>query len=368
MTRLIAAGLRESGIKVLAKTTGSKPVLILPDGTEREIARAGTPSVREQVRLVSLAAREGVDALVVETMSIGGENLRAETGAVLRPRLLALTNARPDHLEAMGGDGDGVARTLTEAFVAGARVLLPAEEARPVFESAAKRRGAEVVPVGSDPADAVPADLVMDVPTEFEPNFRLSLAALRSLGVARETAVRGMAKAAPDSGSLRIWDVPAGEPARRAFCVSAFAANEPVSSAMAVAKVRAMIGTTSAPSPAITGAGKPFLVGLLCLREDRGDRTLQWVKAAAAGFFDDYERVVLIGVPARAAARSLRRRRARGQGRFTIASKPDPKTIMDECVRAASGEPVVVIGLGNIVGPGERFVGYWQEAGKPHGH
>src|SRR5512137_2539029 len=51
VTRLIAAGLRASGAKVLAKTTGSKPVVILPDGSEREIARAGPPSVREQVRI-----------------------------------------------------------------------------------------------------------------------------------------------------------------------------------------------------------------------------------------------------------------------------------------------------------------------------
>ena len=45
VTRLIAAGLRASGAKVLAKTTGSKPVLILPDGSEREIARPGPASI-----------------------------------------------------------------------------------------------------------------------------------------------------------------------------------------------------------------------------------------------------------------------------------------------------------------------------------
>ncbi len=71
VTRLIAAGLRASGAKVLAKTTGSKPMLILPDGSEREIARPGGASVREQVRLVTLAARLGADTLVAEMMSIG---------------------------------------------------------------------------------------------------------------------------------------------------------------------------------------------------------------------------------------------------------------------------------------------------------
>ena len=69
---------------------------------KQEIARAGLPSIREQVRLVSRAARIGADALVVEMMSIGEECLRAESGKILRPGVLALTNVRADHLDAMG--------------------------------------------------------------------------------------------------------------------------------------------------------------------------------------------------------------------------------------------------------------------------
>ncbi len=38
MTRLIAACLREAGYSVLAKTTGSKPIIIFPDGEEKECA------------------------------------------------------------------------------------------------------------------------------------------------------------------------------------------------------------------------------------------------------------------------------------------------------------------------------------------
>jgi hypothetical protein len=45
-TRLIAAGLRASGARVLAKTTGSKPRLVFPDGSEREIPRPGPASIR----------------------------------------------------------------------------------------------------------------------------------------------------------------------------------------------------------------------------------------------------------------------------------------------------------------------------------
>src|SRR5712691_4535149 len=47
-TRLIAAGLRAGGRRVVAKTTGSQPRLILPDGSEAAWPRRGPASVREQ--------------------------------------------------------------------------------------------------------------------------------------------------------------------------------------------------------------------------------------------------------------------------------------------------------------------------------
>src|SRR5438132_333371 len=50
-TRLIAAGLRAGGRRVLAKTTGAQPRLILPNGSEEIWPRRGPASVREQARL-----------------------------------------------------------------------------------------------------------------------------------------------------------------------------------------------------------------------------------------------------------------------------------------------------------------------------
>ena len=58
-TRLIAAGLRAGGRRVLAKTTGSEPRLILPDGREEDWPRRGPASIREQVRLPRARAQLG---------------------------------------------------------------------------------------------------------------------------------------------------------------------------------------------------------------------------------------------------------------------------------------------------------------------
>ena len=356
VTRLVAAGLRASGARVLAKTTGSKPVLILPDGSERVIARAGGASIREQVRLVALAAELGADTLVAEMMSIGPECLRVESRRILRPGMLAVTNVRLDHLDDMGWDKDAIARTLASAVPDGADVFVPEEEVREAFSGAARSAGARLHRVTraerrEGTGEGIPERLP---PGEFEPNIRLARAVLGALSVDREAADRGIAGAAPDAGSLRIRRGLFGRPPRPATCVSLFAANEPESSAAALAEVLGYIPR----------AGRP-LVGLLALREDRGDRTLQWVRAAGEGFFRDFAAVVLVGPPARPALRRIRRTKPPGATQFSAAGGGSPEAVMDRVMAAVAGEPLVV-GLGNFVGPGEALVRHWESEGTAH--
>jgi poly-gamma-glutamate synthase PgsB/CapB len=358
VTRFVAAGLRASGARVLAKTTGSAPVLIFPDGSEREIVRPGRASVREQVRLVALAAELGADTLVAEMMSIGPECLAVESRRILRPGTLALTNVRLDHLDDMGRDRVAIARTLASAVPRGADVFVPDEEAHAAFEDAARRSGAKLHRVaredrgeGAGGGPALPLG-------EFEPNRRLARAVLLSLGIDRATADRGLAAAAPDPGNLRISHGLFGRPPRPATCVSLFAANEPESSAAALADVRSRLPLPRRP-----------LVGLLSLREDRGDRTLQWVRAAGDGYFGDFAAVVLAGPQARAALRLVRRA---GRGappsmtRFSASGAASPEVLMDLVMATVAGEPVVV-GLGNFVGLGGSIARYWECRENAHG-
>ena len=353
VTRLVAAGLRGAGLRVLAKTTGSKPVLILPDGSEQEVPRPGPASIREQVRLVSLAARTGVDILVSEMMSVCPECLAVESRRILRPGTLALTNVRLDHLEAMGRRKDDVARALTAAIPERAEIFLPEEEVYPIFAERAAGSASNLHPIGlSSAGSGHGPDQALPF-LEHEPNVRLALAVLVSLGLDRETALRGMASAAPDPGSLRIWRGRFGDPPRPAVCVNAFAANEPESSAAALALALARVPLAARP-----------LVGILSLREDRGDRTLQWVRAAADGFFRGFARAVLVGPPAAAALRKVRRSSGPAGTVFSFFAGTSPAALMDHVFSVVAGEPVVV-GLGNIVGPGEKVVRYWEERGEP---
>ncbi len=354
VTRLVASGLRASGAKVLAKTTGSRPVVIFPDGSEREIVRHGPPSAREQARLVGLAARLGADTLVAEMMSVGGEALAVESRRILRPSVLAVTNVRLDHLDEMGPDKDAIARTMAAAVPDRAEVFLPEEESRPAFAEEAARRGAKLRPVAPGPADtgsSAPASLPQG---EFEPNRRLARAVLLSLGLDERTIERGFRQASPDAGSLRIVSGVFGRPPRPAVCASLFAANDPESSGIALRQL-----LTAFPV-----AGRP-LVGLLVLREDRGDRTLQWVRAAAAGFFRDFSSVFLAGLPARAALARIRRRPGPTGPVYALIEERAPAALMEKLVSAVVGEPLIV-GLGNFVGLGEDIVTHWLDKGTGH--
>ncbi|MGZ5469117.1 MAG: poly-gamma-glutamate synthase PgsB [Candidatus Aminicenantales bacterium] len=353
ITRLVAAGLRASGAKVLAKTTGSKPVVILPDGSEREIIRTGPASVREQVRLVELAASSGAGVLVVEMMSIGAECLAAESERILRPQTLAVTNVRLDHLDEMGGAKDEIARTMAAAIPRRADVFVPAEELQPAFEEAAARQGSRVHAV---PKALEEPEAELGLPLgEFEPSRRLARAVLGSMGLDNRTIERGFAAAVPDAGSLRIWRGTFGVPPLPAVCVSLFAANEPESSAAALREVERMIPM----------AGRP-LVGLLSLREDRGDRTLQWVRAAGEGFFRGFSSVFLLGPPARAATRKIRRRLGPGSPIFDLVEGRSAEDVMSRVLSSVPDAPIVV-GLGNFVGPGDELVRYWEGRGTAHG-
>ena len=75
--------------------------------------------------------------------------------------------------------------------------------------------------------------------------------------------------------------------------------------------------------------------------------------------------VFLLGRPARAALRKIRRHSGSGGPVFSLVEERSPEDVMSRVLASAPGEPVVV-GLGNIVGPGERLVRYWEERGAAH--
>ncbi len=351
VTRLIAAALRADGRSVLAKTTGSRPILSRTDGAERLIVRAGPPSILEQKRVLRAAARERADALVAEMMSIRPECLRAEAAGILKPDVLVITNARVDHREEMGLTADSAAAALSAAIPPGCTVLVPATEDHPAFHAAARRTGARIVLVPGRAPDGETAARPGD-DFEFPENRLLAAAAAEMLGVPRDRAEAGMDAAVPDFGALRIWRLNRGPADPPRYTVSAFAANEPEST-------RRVLDRLAEIRPGLAERR----IGILNLRQDREDRTRQWLEAAAAGFFSGFAGILVVGRPASPAARRLRRSAPADRFILGVAGS-DAERIMAAAEARAGSLSAVFIGMGNIAGAGAALVELWDRSGE----
>jgi poly-gamma-glutamate synthase PgsB/CapB len=348
VTRLVASIVRESGRRVLAKTTGSRPVLLLPDGGEQEIVRTGPPTVLEQKRVLALAEKLGAEAVVVEMMSVRPEYLEVESNRIFKPGLVLLTNVRLDHEEEMGGTKDRVAASLAAAIPEGGTVLLPEEERHPIFDRRAKERRAVLaaVPRKAGEDEAGPS---LAAPL-FPEHERLALAAAEALGIDGETARRGLSLASEDSGRLAAYAIPSPLSGSTWVFVNAFAANEPESTALALSALEARNPTWPA-----------FRVALLALRPDRPARTKQWLRALGEGFFAEFSELVIVGEGAAAAARAVRRRSAGRPAVSAVASKK-PEDVMARLWPLTSEEGLVA-GLGNFVGLGAALTESWSRLG-----
>ena len=346
VTRLLASVLRESGRTVLAKSTGSEAAYVFPDGTDHEIHRLGAPSIIEQKRLLKWGARMGVDAVVAEVMAVHPEYHRVEVQRILRPPLVLVTNFHVDHVEAHGTSREAVASVLALDVPPGTRAMVPEGEWEEAFRRAVEAVGGvvESVPAGSGTAP--------EGCGEFESNLDLVWAAARSLGIDASHIRKGVTRAHGDLGALRIWEYAPPGAARPWTVVNAFAANDPESTFRIHDRVLEREGVSA-----------ETCTGLLSLRADRGDRTLQWVEALGSGGLDRFGRLLVTGLHARALRHRLRK--GPGAGKIEILKPARPAVVMEKVIEGGPGS--FLFGFGNIGGMGETLVRHWDQVGEPHG-
>jgi len=351
VTRLIASCLRESGLRVIARTTGSRPVIILPDGEEKEIQRRGFPSILEGKKLLKWSAEIKAQALVAELMSIRPESGHVESAHIFSPHILVITNVRLDHLAQMGPSREDIARCFTASFPEKGTVFVLEEELIPVFEEAAERLNTRLVQVGRDSFEKYFDEKKEYHSFEFEENIRLALDVAEHLDIDREAVCRGLSKVTPDFGSLKVWTTQLREPSRRWHLVSLFAANDPESTRCALSKLHER---------------KSFdeweKVGILNLRRDRGDRTIQWLQALNQGLFPEFRKIFVVGEQANAFRRQWR---SSADTELYDLKLQSPPAIMEKIARTVSGDAVLV-GMGNMGGAGKELVEYWENTGRPY--
>ena len=343
VTRLIAGGLRGGGLKVFAKTTGTKPRMIFVDGTEMPVLRLGKANVIEQKRIVAEAARQHVDYFVAECMGVQPQLQTLLEKHFIRSQIGVITNVRQDHLDEMGPTLAHVAASLCNSIPKDGYLFTAEDVYLNIIQKRAELRGSKVVK--TDAACITDDDLRGFTYLEHKDNVALALAVCEHLGVSRDKAIRGMQKAAPDPGVLRRFSINTG--GKTIEFVNAFAANDPDSFKI----IWDMLRIHREP-------GKMLIV-LVNSRKDRIQRSEQLGEFIAEQLDADY--YVVAGeythaLFTKAIACGVPHNKIEDLGGRTTES------IFHSIVNLTP-QKSLVFGIGNIVGFGEEIVNYFTERG-----
>ena len=228
VTRLIAAGLREGKLKTFAKTTGTTPRIINDKGKDVEIHRLRSASIGEQIKLMRYFSQKKLDALVIECMAVNPQYQWISEQKIVKSTLAVITNIRPDHLDEMGSTNKEIGYSLSNTIPFNSKIITAERTSVEPLQIIAEQRNTVLEQSNSED---VPDNYLDDFPfIEHPENIALALKVCVSIGINKDTALRGMLKTQPDPGSLFIWDLKYKK--NNCKFISGFAANDPSSTHM----------------------------------------------------------------------------------------------------------------------------------------
>jgi len=343
VARLIAAGLRAGGLRVVGKTTGSAASVIHCDGSETPVRRRGGPNIREQLAVFRSAARENCEALVIECMAVRPDLQRVCEHNIVRATHGVITNVRPDHLEVMGPTMADVAASLAGTVPMRAQLFTAEDVYDDYLAQRALRADTRFIHSSASGVDESEMDGFSYV--EFRENVSLALDVCQSAGVERNVALAGMWQVKPDVGALTRWrfyetlDTSDGAKRKHVEFINGFAANDPDS----YVRVWQLLGLNQRPEQVVL---------LMNIRSDRQRRSKD-----LAPLFDRQLKAahyVLIGDET-AIFRDLLKRNGIAQHRIVDLSRHPADSLWRELV-ALSPDHGIVVGIGNIAGIGNRLL------------
>ncbi|MFA5498964.1 MAG: poly-gamma-glutamate synthase PgsB [Candidatus Cloacimonadia bacterium] len=225
VTRLIAAGLRAGEIRTVAKTTGTMPRVILPDGREASIERLFGANIIEQKYIFRYAVSLQPQAIVIECMAVNPIYQWITERKFVRSTVSVITNARQDHSDLMGPTAESVAMCLSNTIPKNGIAFTSEEKLLPILRGVAHKRGTKMNRVS--PEGISDEELAGFSYIEHADNVALALAVCAHFGVDREVALKGMQESTPDPGALIRYRIE--ESGKSIHFYNVFAANDPES-------------------------------------------------------------------------------------------------------------------------------------------
>lgn len=347
VTRLIAAGLRAGGISTIAKTTGTLPRFILPDGKEFPVFRPGKPSISEQMRMLRLASQYEIKAVVFECMALQPWLQWISESRMLQSTMGVITNCRPDHLEVMGPTEQDVSKALCGTIPLKGKLFTAEQKYLATLQQACQDRNTELIATPASELDSI-NDLELKNFTYLEhpENIALALNVCKKLGIDRSTALQGMQSATPDAGALQEFIL--NFFGKNIVFFNGFAANDPYSTQ----KVWQMAINLH---PEL----ERKIIVLNC-RMDRPERSLQFAQSIPQ--WSPAHHIVVMGNGTYIFAKE-----AMNQGipfdKIHFADEFSVEETFELIISLCEGDALVV-GMGNIADPGLSLVQHFKNRTK----
>ncbi|MFO7891004.1 MAG: poly-gamma-glutamate synthase PgsB [bacterium] len=344
VVRLLASVLRYDEKNVVAKTTGAKPCLIYQDGTEEVLKRRGLPSILEQKKLIKTAHKVNADVIVSEIMSIHPENHYIESQKILKPHIVAITNFRLDHTEAMGKTKENIAEVFCSDIPQKTTVFIPEKEKNSVILNCLKEKNCKNIEVKDNISKSCMTNIKKTPHHVFPADLDTVYSICNHLNIDKKVIEKGVINVSTDSGSLKIWEYRNNN--KNLFLINGFGANDPESTLKTISKIKNILP-----------ADQKKITGLLCLRKDRGDRTLQWISFLKNNQDQIFDSLFVTGGHSKYVERKLKQ--------VTLIKTKKPEEITEKICSHLKNQSVL-LGFGNFKKTGNKLVNYWEKIGKKY--
>jgi len=343
VTRLIGAALSEAGIRTITKVTGTYPRLILEDGTETHIYRKTDANIIEQLSVIKLASKKKAEAVVVECMALQPQYQEITERKMIRATIGVITNTRLDHVDIMGYSLPEIGSAISKTIPLKQHCFTAEKKMFPLLEKAAVKKKTTLHL--SDSSKITPEEMLGFGYMEHRENVALSLAVCEHLGIDKATALRGMYKANPDAGVLKVHSLIHDEKIINFF--NAFAANDPQSTLMIFNNIiceNLFRGTN---------------IIMLNTRQDRLDRARQLSSMIGENLSGILDYLILIGQSTEM-VENLCVSNGTPKNKIINLGWTDPHSVFNAVVSCTDKESTVTA-IGNMGGMGAMVAGLFEQ-------
>lgn len=333
VSRLIDAGVRAGGYKTFTKTTGTSPGTISVFGEEKEISRKGKANIKEQIKAINWAYKEGAEVLILECMAVKPELQHICENKILDSDIGVITNVREDHLDEMGKTLDEIAESLSNTVPKNGAFFTSDKKYFEFFKRKAEEKNSKAFINEKEKEEYWEID--------FANNVALAVEVCKYMGIDEEKALKGMRDYHKDPGCLKTLAYK-NEKGHEVFFVNAMAANDPNSTDIILERI----------SKRPYWKNKRYL-----LVNNRGDRVSRWEQYIkfVKSVEDKFDKIVVSGENRELFKKYLLKNRV-DENKIEILQN---EKYFDEIE-----DGILIFAVGNICGHGKKLVDYLENKGE----